>query len=244
MCSAQNKDTTTTKKNTPSNVQRVKQIKTSIMKFKIPESAFSKGAEYKRKFSFTELYRSYLYVPRAIAKLRKNKKENLISQKFIERMQLAVTEVNGCAACSYAHTTFALREGMSNEEISSFLGSGGDVANYIKPEEAKAIIFAQHFADSRGYPEREAYEAIVKEYGQEKARVILSAVQMMITGNMFGIPLSAYQSRRRGQPFKGSSLSYELGMMIGGVLILPLALLNALLLWIVGMPNMRFEKNK
>ena len=209
------------------------------MSFKIPESSFGKDAAYKKKFSFKELYLSFLYMPRAIAKLRKNKKKSIISQKFIERMQLAVTEVNGCAACSYAHTTFALREGMSNEEISSFLCGGID---YIKPEEAKAIIFAQHFADSRGYPEKEAYEVIVKEYGKEKAHIILSAVQMMITGNMFGIPLSAYQSRRRGKPFKDSSLGYELGMMIGGILVLPIALLHALLRWMIGMSNMRFQK--
>ena len=130
---------------------------------------------------------------------------------------------------------------MSNEEISSFLGGTED---YIKPEEAKAIIFAQHFADSRGYPEKDAYEAIIKEYGQKKAIIILSAVQMMIAGNMFGIPLSAYQSRRRGKPFKGSTLSYELGMLIGGILVLPIALLHALLRWIVGMPNTRFKKKK
>lgn len=188
-----------------------------------------------------ELYRSFLYMLRAIAKLRKNKKENILSQQFIERMQLAITEVNGCAACSSAHTTFALREGMSNEEIGSFLGGGTD---YIKPEEAKAIIFSQHFADSRGYPDKAAYEAIIKEYGLEKAIIILSADQMMIAGNMFGIPLSAYQSRRKGKPFKDSTMGYELGMMIGGILVLPIALLHALLQWIVGLPNTRFEKSK
>ena len=211
------------------------------MKFNIPDSLFGKEARYKRKFSFLELYLSYLYVPRALAKLRKNKKENQISQQFIERIQLAITEVNGCAACSYAHTTFALREGMSNEEISSFLSGSID---YINPQEAKAIIFAQHFADRRGYPEKDAYEAIIKEYGQEKARIILSAAQIMISGNMFGIPFSAYQSRRRGKPFKGSTLGYELGMLIGGILVLPIALLHALLRWIVGMPNMRVKKKK
>ncbi len=67
---------------------------------------------------------------------------------------------------------------------------------------------------------------------------------MMITGNMFGIPLSAYQSRRRGKPFKESSLGYELGMMIGGILVLPIALIHALLRWIVGIPNVRFQKSK
>jgi AhpD family alkylhydroperoxidase len=211
------------------------------MKFEIPASLFGKNAQYKRKFSFLELYLSFLYVPRALTKLRKNKKKEQISQQFIERMQLAVTEVNGCAACSYAHTTMALREGMSNDEISSFLSGGVD---YIKLEEAKAIIFAQHFADSRGYPEKEAYEAIIKEYGQDKSRIILSAVQMMITGNMFGIPLSAYQSRRRGKPFKGSTLGYELGMLIGGILVLPIALVHALLRWMLGMSNRRFQKSK
>ena len=211
------------------------------MKFKIPDSSFAKTAQYKRKFSFLELYLSYLYVPGALSILRRNKKGAKISQHFIERMQLAVTEVNGCAACSYAHTTMALRQGMSNDEISSFLSGGVD---YIRPEEAKVIIFAQHFADSRGFPQKEAHEAIIKEYGEDKARIILSAVQMMIAGNMFGIPLSAYQSRRRGKPFKGSTLRYELGMLIGGIVILPIALLHVLLRRTVGMSNVRFEKSK
>ncbi len=65
---------------------------------------------------------------------------------------------------------------------------------------------------------------------------------MMIAGNMFGIPFSAYQSRRKGKPFKDSHIGYELGMLVGGVLVLPIALLHALLFWIVGKPNIRFTK--
>ena len=92
------------------------------------------------------MYCALVAVPRAILKLRRNRKTKLVDSKFIERLQLAVTEVNGCAACSYQHTKMALQQGMSNEEISSFL-SGGD--NFIKAEEAKTIMFAQHYADSR-----------------------------------------------------------------------------------------------
>ena len=208
------------------------------MKFEIPESL--SRSEYKRKFSFLELYLSYVYVPRAIRKLRSNKKSKLVDSHFVERLQLAVTEVNGCAACSYAHTTMALRQGMSNEEISSFLGGSDE---HIKPEEAKAIMFAQHFADSKGYPQRDAYEAIITEYGPQKARVILSACQMMISGNMFGIPFSAFLARRKGKPFKGSTLGYEMGMLIGGILVLPIAMVHALLRWIIGLPNTRFGKS-
>jgi hypothetical protein len=134
----------------------------------------------------------------------------------------------------------ALRQGMSSEEISSFL-SGED--HHIKPEEANAIVFAQHFADSRGYPKQYAYDAIETEYGEKQARIILSAVQMMIAGNMYGIPLSAFQSRLKGKPFKGSSVFYELGMLIAGVLLLPIAMVHGVLRKLVGLPNQRFDKS-
>ena len=210
------------------------------MKFEIPES-LSTGTEYKRKFRFSELYRSFVYVPRAALKLRSNKKNKLVDPHFVERLQLAVTEVNGCAACSYAHTTMALRQGMSNEEISSFLG-GDD--QFVKPEEAKAILFAQHFADTRGYPQKDTYESVVSEYGAKKARIILSAVQVMLAGNIFGIPFSAYQSRKKGKPFKNSALGYELGMLIGGIIVLPVAIVHGILRGLIGLPNKRFDKSK
>jgi len=156
----------------------------------------------------------------------------------LERLQLAVTEVNGCAACSYHHTKMALSQGMSNDEISSFL-SGGDI--FIKPEEAKAIMFAQHFADARGYPKKYAYDSIVKEYGEKEAVIILSACQTMIAGNMYGIPYSAFQSRGKGKPYKDSSLFYELGMLTAGILCLPLAIIHGLLRALIGLSNERFD---
>jgi len=60
--------------------------------------------EYKRKFTLWELYRSFVFAPRAVSKLIGNNKTNLVDPNFIKRLQLAVTQVNGCAACSYQHT--------------------------------------------------------------------------------------------------------------------------------------------
>lgn len=194
--------------------------------------------EFKRKFSLLELYRSFVFVPRAMRQLIKNRKSKLIDPHFIERLQLAVTEVNGCAACSYQHTQMALAQGMSNEEINSFL-SGTD--DYTKKEEAKAIMFAQHFADSRGFPKKYAYQAIEEAYGKEEARIILSAVQVMIAGNMYGIPFSAFLSRFQGKPYQDSTLFYELGLLAIGFLSLPFAIIHALLRWVVGLPNRRFD---
>lgn len=195
-------------------------------------------AEYKRKFSFGEFYRAGLYFSRATLKLVKNNKSKLVDKQFIERLQLAVTEVNGCVACSWAHTNMALKQGMSNEEISSLL-SGGD--NFIKPEESKGIMFAQHFADSKGYPKKYAYDPIVKEYGEEKAKIILSASQVMMVGNMIAIPISALLSRLKGKPYKDSSLFYELKMVIGGHLYLPILYIQGLLRGLIGLPNEKFD---
>lgn len=209
------------------------------MKKTLIESVIQRD-EFKRKFSFWELFRSFVFAPRAMRKLIGNKKSKLVDLHFVERLQLAVTEVNGCAACSYQHTQMALKQGMSNEEISSFLSGAGD---YTKPEEAKAIMFAQHFADSRGFPKKYAYNAIVEEYGEKEARIILSAAQTMIAGNMFGIPFSALLSRFQGKPYKDSSLFYELGMEIGGIIVLPIAIVHGFLRGLVGLPNERFDKS-
>lgn len=186
------------------------------------------------------MYCALVAVPRAILKLRRNRKTKLVDSKFIERLQLAVTEVNGCAACSYQHTKMALQQGMSNEEISSFL-SGGD--NFIKAEEAKTIMFAQHYADSRAFPKKYAYDTIINEYGENTARIILSACQLMIAGNMYGIPFSAFQSRLKGKPYKDSTLFYELGMQIAGIICLPFAIIHSLLKSLIGVPNEKFDKN-
>lgn len=195
---------------------------------------------FKKKFSFLELYGALIFVPVAILQLAANAKSKLIDKNFIERLQLAVTEVNGCPACSYQHTKIALRQGMSNEEIASFL-SGGD--NFIKPEEAKALMFVQHFAEAKGFPKKYAFEAVLKEYGKKQADIILSAAQLMIAGNFYGIPYSAFQSRIKGNSYSDSSIFYEIGMLLGGILALPLAITNGLIRYLITGSNRRLDSS-
>ena len=122
----------------------------------LPDMINSKSG-FKRKFGFFELYRALVFLPRAMLTLIGNSKSKLVNPQFIERLQLAITEVNGCAACSYHHTKMVLRQGMSNEEISSILSGGSE---FIMPNGAKAIFFAQHFAESKGFTKKYAHEAI------------------------------------------------------------------------------------
>ncbi|MGM0384652.1 MAG: carboxymuconolactone decarboxylase family protein [Actinomycetota bacterium] len=81
--------------------------------------------EYKRTFSLREFYDAAVLLPPAIAALSANRRRGLMDGRAVERIMLAVTEVNGCPACSWAHTRMALREGMSGEEISALMARLG-----------------------------------------------------------------------------------------------------------------------
>ena len=130
------------------------------------------------------MYLAFIHIPSSALSMIINKRKKLIDKYFVQRLQLAVTEVNGCAACSYAHTYMALKQGMSSEEINSFLSGDG---TFINQEEAKAIIFAQHYADTRGLPKKDAFNSLLNEYGKHKVKFIISAIQLMHAGKIYHI---------------------------------------------------------
>ena len=196
-----------------------------------------KRETYKNKTTLSGMYSAFMNIPYAIGLLIRNKREKVVAESFIERIMLAVTEVNGCAVCSYAHTQLALNQGLSNEEIYALLS--GD-SRFIKPSESKAIFFAQHYAESAGVPDKRSYEAIEMEYGSLKAAIILAAIQLISAGNAYGIPQSAFKSRLSGKPYQNSSLSYEIGMQTGGIVVLLLALLHGSIKKMLGMKHQKF----
>lgn len=195
---------------------------------------------YKKKYSLVDFYKASNLVSKAIILLVRNNKTQLIDKLFIQRIHLAVTEVNGCPVCSYEHTKMALKKGMSNEEISSFLSGE---KSYIQPYEAKAIAFSQHYADSEGFPKLYAYQSIEKEYGVEEAKIILAAIQVMMVGNMYGLPYSAFRARLKGRAYADSSIVYELSMIIIGGLLLPIAILHGFIKIALGISSKVFDTN-
>jgi hypothetical protein len=112
----------------------------------------------------------------------------------------------------------------------------------IPQEQVKAVLFAQHYADARAHVDTEAYTALEDAYGKKKASIMLSAVQMIYAGNLYGIPYSALISRMKGAPYSDSSLAYELYMEIGGILLFPFAFIHGFILNLFGRPNIRFAK--
>lgn len=174
--------------------------------------------------SLKEIYTIVYFGMRSVYYLSKAKRKKELSAEFIERIMLAVTEVNGCEICSYAHTKMALEAGMSGEEIQNMLVG---IMTSVPSDEIQAVLFAQHYADSRGNPTKETWLRIVKNYGFSKAYGILGAVRMIMIGNAYGIPWSSFVNRLKGRPDKRSSLGYEIKVMIIGSLIIPLAMVHA-----------------
>jgi|SRR5690625_388746 len=165
---------------------------------------------YKKIYNMRELYIALHKGLRTFRYMKKAKKMKHLSPHLIERIMLAVTEVNGCEVCSYAHTKMALEQGMSNEEIKMLLvGNTEKVSN----DEMTAVMFAQYYADTRGNPSKESWDRVVQTYGKEKALGILGAVRAIMIGNIYGLALSAFKSRLKGKKIEKTNLFYEIRMM-------------------------------
>ena len=178
----------------------------------------------RKLYSVREAYRIYFKGLKTIKYMTRAKKNEDLSPEFIERIMMAVTEVNGCAICSYAHTKMALETGISNEEIQNILSG---VMDDIPPDETAGVMFAQHYADSRGEPSKEAWKHVVQIYGLSKAKGILGAIRIIMVGNMYGIPWSSFFKRFIGKPDKRSNLLYEISMIVTCILFTPIVIIHS-----------------
>ena len=178
----------------------------------------------KRQFTFAQAHEVAVKAARSFPDLVRC--ERRMGGHFMERIMLAVTEVNGCPACAYVHAKTALRTGMNAGEIRQMLSGDYDGA---PDRELPALMFAQHYADSHGTPDQAAWAAVEKEYGPNLARGILGAVRAMMWGNVMGLAASGLQARISRNPLKGSSTPRDIAMVVFGVLDLPVAIVQAAL---------------
>ena len=137
---------------------------------------------------------------------------------FRERLMLAVTEVNGCRYCSYLHSRVALGTGMDDAEVRALLA--GELES-SPPEQLAGLMFAQHWAETRGRPARDAVERLVEEYGPETAANIVAAVQSIMLGNLYGNTFDALLWRLRGRSVPERGFFEIIAVLIGGVWVAP-----------------------
>jgi len=178
----------------------------------IMEKRFSKRIHTVKEF----IYHLDLLISHPAARKRA-KKNSDIHIKFIERIMLAVTQVNGCRLCSYAHTKMALENGLDQKEISALLS--GDLQT--APEyEHKALIFSQYYAETNGHSEKTELCELVKTYGKQNAEAILVNIRIIMFGNIYGNTMDAFMHRLKLRGSKESSLFRELGILVGIVPVL------------------------
>ena len=198
-----------------------------------------KALRGKPLFSLFEIYGIAVRAFCSMGDLMKSRKTGLVTEALQERIMLAVTAVNQCAMCSYAHAGMALEAGLSEEEIRVF--TEGDFPD-LPEDEARAVLFGQHYADQRGRPSKEAWQALTDYYGEGKALGILAAARVIMLGNAVGIVLTSLRGRARkegGVP--RSCLLYEIGVLLFLIPALPVALLHGLLARLFGRRFLRFS---
>ena len=76
-----------------------------------------------------------------------------------------------------------MKSGVTPEEISQLLS--GDVDN-CPEEEAVAVIYAQHWAESDAHPVPEAVRKLQQTYGFEKTEAIHLMLRVIQLGNLLG----------------------------------------------------------
>jgi AhpD family alkylhydroperoxidase len=130
-----------------------------------------------------ELLRYHLYVlmrPIAFVKLMLGLG---FDAKFRERIMLAVTQVNKCSFCTWYHSREALKAGLDDNEIKNLLSAEFDG---VPEKQQPAILFAQHWADTHGVPDKEAEEKFQAAYTPKELKMIYLSLYFISIGNYTG----------------------------------------------------------
>jgi AhpD family alkylhydroperoxidase len=153
-----------------------------------------------------------------VGDLRQAVQSRRIDRAFAERVMLAVTQVNGCRYCSFAHTRMALTAGVTSEEIRAI---EANEFGKILPDQVTALMFAQHYAEMDGHPAPEAWQRMIDVYGADVTRDLMVYIRLISLANLWGNTFDALLSRLTVRAAPGSSLLQELGVVFGWIVLVP-----------------------
>jgi len=145
-----------------------------------------------------------------------------VSRTFVEKIMLAVTQVNGCRYCSYAHTRMALKAGVAEDEMRQLMAGQFDQS---PAAEIVALAFAQHYADQAGRYDKIAWQRLEDTYGLGAAQDILMNIRLISLANLYGNTFDALLGRFAGRAVPGSRWRDELAVLMLGAIGVPLGIL-------------------
>lgn len=139
-------------------------------------------------------FRKRFYTPRTflhdlrdvlahMAEFKDSARSGRVSRAFAEKIMMAVTSVNDCRYCARFHARLALQEGIPPDEIQKLLA--GELGGFPE-QEAVALAFAQHWAETEGRPDAEAERRFRGYYGPKVSADILNWMRMINLGNLLG----------------------------------------------------------
>jgi AhpD family alkylhydroperoxidase len=175
----------------------------------------------KRIFTFSTFAASTRDLFAHLGELHSAFAQHRISPAFSEKIMLAVTQVNGCRYCSYAHTRLALQAGVSETELYDLLM--GEFS-HIPAHELIAVLFAQHYAEQADHYEAAAWQRLQDTYGVEVASDILTHIRVITFANLYGNTFDALLERLRFHPVRGSHFFDEVIVVSAGATVVPFGL--------------------
>lgn len=148
--------------------------------------------------------------------------QHRLSHAFSEKIMMAVTHVNGCRYCSYAHTRLALQAGVSETELSDLLA--GEFS-HIPEHELIAVLFAQHYVEQTDRYDADAWQKLVETYGSDAAGDIVTHIRLITFANLYGNTFDALLERLQLRPVLGSHFFDEVIVLSAGATVVPVGLL-------------------
>ncbi len=141
--------------------------------------------EFRKRYYHTIFapFKDIVFILGKIPLMIRNRINGWVRSDFQERLMMAVTAVNGCRYCNYYHTRVALRMGFEPEEVKNLLA--GEIDN-PDPDEVKALLYAQHWAESNGKPDSDLRDQIIDYYGHNRSAIIETILRMIRFGNLSG----------------------------------------------------------
>jgi hypothetical protein len=87
--------------------------------------------------------------------------------------------------------SFALKRGITKEEVDGLLA--GEIGN-LSADEIPAVLYAQHWADTKGQVQQEAREEALAQYGEKKLQHIEALIRLSQFTSLCNNTVTVYQN--------------------------------------------------
>lgn len=179
-------------------------IKNRILK----QEHSAKKKEFDRRiFTAKTFFQDLFFLMTHVKEIYAAMKNEELGKKFMEKIMIVVTAVNGCTYCTWFHAKQAVATGISKEETKNIFQL--QFKANAQEHELFALLFAQHYAETNRQPEADMSKKLIELYGTETAQHIIMFIHMIWFGNLSGNTFDAFLSRFKGIKASNSCIFFE-----------------------------------